>query len=80
MCAWKLTTRVGRFKIGWRKRVIHIDWKDSKVDLTAEQLFPEEDTTKDGRMIHAWSYKKAGEYVARVLATAPATVPAETPA
>ncbi len=58
-----VTTKIGPIKIGWRKRVISISWKDSDVVKTADELFPEEDTTKDHQMIHAWTYEKAVEYL-----------------
>jgi hypothetical protein len=63
-----VTTTRGRFKIGWRKRVISIDWEDSTIYSTAEEMFKGEDTTKGGRSIHAWSYEKAGQYIAMLLA------------
>jgi hypothetical protein len=63
-----VTTTVGRFKIGWRKRVISIDWSDSIVRKTAEELFPGENVTKDGRLIHAWSLDDARRYIAAVIA------------
>jgi len=61
-----VTTRKGRVTIGWRKRVIQISW-DECVAAPAEELFPTEDVTKSGRMIHAWSTEKAQEYVATLL-------------
>jgi len=74
-----VTTTVGRFKIGWRKRVISIDWSDTVVAKTAEELFPDEKVTKDGRLIHAWSLADAKRYVATVMSgTAPST-PATAP-
>lgn len=60
-----VTTSAGRFTIGWRKRVIAIEWEDKRV--CAEELFKEEDTTKTGNGIHAWSYDKAKEYIAKVV-------------
>jgi len=62
-----VTTLIGRVKIGWRKRVISIDWEDSIIKESAENLFPTEDVTKYGRLIHAWSYDKAREYLAVLL-------------
>ena len=74
-----VTTTVGRFRIGWRKRVISIDWSDTVVTKTAEELFPAENVTKDGRLIHAWSLEDARRYIAAVMGrTAPST-PATDP-
>ena len=69
---WLLvTTPKGIIKIGWRKRVINIDWSESDVKTNAMDLFPTEDTTKgdyqNPRYIHAWSYEKAKEYLEKIL-------------
>lgn len=64
---FKITTPAGRFTVGWRKRVISIDWEDSVVDFSAEQLFPTEDVTKHGRLIHTRSIEDARRYILRVL-------------
>ncbi len=58
-----ITTNKGRIEIGWRKRVLVIDWKDSTIKESAEDLFPNEDVTKDKKLIHAWGYEKAREYI-----------------
>lgn len=58
-----VTTKLGRIKIGWRSRVINIDWSDSIIDETAEELFPDEDVTKIGKVIHAWSLEDAKRYI-----------------
>jgi len=63
-----VTTRLGRIKIGWRKSVIHIDWMDSLITKTAEEMFKEESTTKGERLIHAHGYEKAREYLGVLLA------------
>lgn len=65
-----VTTKVGRFTIGWRKRVIHIDWEDTTGTDTADNLFKDEDTTKGGKYIHAWSISDAKRYVSDVIDTA----------
>ncbi len=64
---YKVTTSKGPITIGWRKRVISIDWSESDVDIPAHVLFPEEDVTKYDNLIHAWSYDKAKEYLAKIL-------------
>lgn len=62
-----VTTKLGRIKIGWRKRVIEIDWSDSLIPSTANALFPEEDVTKAGKLIHAHGLDKAAEYIKTLL-------------
>ena len=64
-----VTTAVGRIKIGWRKRVIEIDWSETKGTAEAETLFAAEDVTKGTRYIHAWSVKKAKSYVAAIMSS-----------
>jgi hypothetical protein len=58
-----VTTRIGRIKIGWRKRVINIDWEDSLIKTKSRSLFPNENVTKEDYYIHADGYKKAKEYI-----------------
>ncbi len=58
-----VTTSKGKIKIGWRKRVLLINWDDSIIDETANELFLNEDVTKFDKTIHAWGYDKAKEYV-----------------
>jgi len=65
-CApWLLVnTGLGIFKIGWRKRVINIDWNGLKLNLIS--LFKNEDVTKGPTYIHAWGWKKAEEYLKKI--------------
>jgi hypothetical protein len=56
----KFDNAFGLIKIGWRKRVIVIDWSDTQIpipDLT------DDDVTKESMMIHAWGYAKALTYL-----------------
>lgn len=62
-----VTTAKGRIKIGWRKRVIYIDWEKSIIEDDADTIFPNESVTKDGKMIHAWGLEKAKEYIEKLL-------------
>lgn len=50
----------GLIKIGWRKRVINIDWEDTGVEI--EELTKDE-VTKDKTGVHAWGNAKAVEYL-----------------
>lgn len=50
-------TQYGVIIIGWRKRVISIDWSETKRDLL--HLFKDLDVTKDRHMIHAWGPEEA---------------------
>ena len=54
----------GDIKIGWRKRVINIDWSTCKRDLS--DLFKDENVTKGAGFIHAWGDEKAAEYMQRI--------------
>lgn len=62
---WLVKTPAGLVKIGWRKRVVEIDWTDTGI----HQVVTEDDVTKDESMVHAWSYAKAVQYLT-VLASA----------
>ncbi len=56
---WLLVkTQFGMIHIGWRKRVISINWLDTGVEYTVA-----DDVTKEVSMCHAWSYAKAVEYL-----------------
>jgi hypothetical protein len=61
-----VTTAAGHFIMGWRKRVIELRWKDTKVSALSEELFEKEDVTKGAFMIHAWSYEKLTEYLTKL--------------
>lgn len=61
---WLLVaTTIGILKVGWRKRVMVLDWSKSIVLTQSYTLFKDEDVTKDGRSIHCWGYDKAMEYL-----------------
>lgn len=70
-----VTTTLGRFKIGWRKRVINIDWSETRGTKTSTELFPHENVTKDERGIHAWGYEEAKAYVAAIISGQPLAKP-----
>ena len=48
---WFVKTPVGWVEIGWRKRVISIDWSDTPI----RQLLGSADVTRSETMIHAWN-------------------------
>jgi hypothetical protein len=59
-----VATPYGNLKLGWRKRVIHLDWIDTKFDGT--ELFAGEDVTRGGEYIHAWGEAKLKEYLTKL--------------
>jgi hypothetical protein len=63
----RVTTVIGHITVGWRKRVIVVDWTGTTTSLQAKDLFAEESTTMDGQTIHAWGYPKAAVYVNKLL-------------
>lgn len=56
---WLVHTEYGMFRIGWRKRVISIDWHRTPV----RAVVTEDVVTKDNESVHAWNYAKAVEYL-----------------
>jgi len=72
---FNVNTEFGTITIGWRKRVINIDW--SKVEEASQacgefpkpniiSLFADEDVTKGQAYIHAWGWEKAQDYLSRI--------------
>jgi hypothetical protein len=66
-----VTTPIGRIKIGWRKRVIEIDWSDTKCNLTGTEITTD-DVTRTSSYIHAYGYEKATEYLNKLFVAVPA--------
>jgi hypothetical protein len=69
---FRVMTRIGPVTIGWRKRVINIDWTESLLKWSGEEMFPDQDTTKSGgygesRYVHAWGPEKGKEYVTKLI-------------
>lgn len=65
---FKIQTEFGNFTIGWRKRVINIDWSevDPKNEAHLVSLFSKENTTKGSSGIHAHGWDKAQEYLSLI--------------
>jgi len=59
---FNVKTVFGVIKIGWRKRVINIDYSA----VNSDPDFSSEEVTKGNRTIHAWSYEKAQEYLQKI--------------
>ncbi len=57
---WFVKTRAGWVEIGWRWRVISIDWSDTPI----RRIVTEDDVTKEDHLVHAGSITKAVEYLA----------------
>ena len=61
-----VTTPKGRIKIGWRKRVMNLDWSESDIKDIGTELFKDENTTTGKDYIHCWSKEKAIEYLKKL--------------
>ncbi len=72
---WFIVTAppVGRITIGWRKSVMHLEWKGTVGTKTAEELFPKDNVTKGDFYIHAHSIEDAQRYINVVIASAAPT-------
>ena len=62
-----VTTRGGPITLGWRKRVLKLDWAESDITADGRELFKDESTTKDERYVHCWGKDKAVEYLKKLL-------------
>jgi len=60
---FEFQTELGKFTIGWRKRVVSINLD---VGLNLAELFADENVTKDETCIHAWGYEKVLEYLTKI--------------
>jgi hypothetical protein len=56
-------TEFGKIKIGWRKRVINIDWSDTPF----RGRITKDDVTRGDDFTHAWGYGKAVTYLQELL-------------
>lgn len=56
---WFVKTKAGWIEIGWRKRVISIDWSDTPVRAIVTQ----DDVTKEDTYVHAWTQEDAVKYL-----------------
>ncbi len=52
-------TKYGLIMMGWRKRVLAIDWIDTEI----RKIVTEDDVTKDETMVHAYSVESAVTYL-----------------
>lgn len=59
---WSVETSFGTVVIGWRKRVIAIDW----VDLPYRGSVTSHNVTQDSDMVHAYSLTDAGTYLTQL--------------
>jgi len=72
---FNVNTEFGTVQIGWRKRVINIDWSSMRETLkkcgelpntSFISLFGEENVTKGSDGIHAYGWDKAQDYLSRI--------------
>lgn len=56
---WLVKTKFGLVKAGMRKRVLVIDWKDTKI----RRIVTEDEVTKDQTMVHAYNKPDAVRYL-----------------
>jgi hypothetical protein len=58
---WLVWTKHGPILIGWRKRVIQIEWPD--LIHKVKCIVTKDDVTKEETLVHAWTTWKAVEYL-----------------
>lgn len=78
---WLVMTDIGPIRIGWRKRVIEIEWDACSIGhLPVRAIVTEDDLTKDETYVHAYSMPKAVEYLASLRSMAYAAHRTKEPA
>jgi hypothetical protein len=60
---WLVQTTVGIVVIGWRSRVIEIDWSDTDIYFNDEKPITKDEVTKTNTYVHAYGLTKAVEYL-----------------
>jgi len=70
---FRVRTELGLFKIGWRKRVINLQWgpeselqNNPRLFGNMQYMFKDEDVTLWNNGIHCWGKEKAIEYLKRI--------------
>lgn len=62
---FRVKSPIGTLTIGWRKRVIQIEWSGGP---DGERLFGAEGVTVERGLVHAWGYENATAYLRRLVA------------
>lgn len=58
-------TPLGKFKVGWRKRVINLAWEELIKELPV-RIFSREKVTQGATYIHCWGYDAMLKYLKRI--------------
>jgi len=64
---WLFMTERGPIQIGWRKRVLALDWEGSKM----RRVVTADEVTKSETGVHAYSVAKAVEYLGELRRSTP---------
>lgn len=67
---WLAITTLGPIKVGWRKHVINIEWRDTPLRA---KIHEDANVTSEEWFCHAWSWVKALEYMTNLRAALGAT-------
>ena len=63
---WDCWTSIGPMTVGWRKRVIEIQWDTKAANPSKETFTTDGNITFEPGLIHAWSYYEAVEFVGKL--------------
>jgi len=66
---WLVKTSIGLIELGWRKRVISVDWGETPV----RRLIGSNDVTRTETMIHAWSIEDCVRHIRDIHSEVPET-------
>jgi len=66
---WLVKTEFGLIELGWRKKVLHIEWEDTPI----RKIVTEDNVTKTETYVHAWDYPSAIAYLKNLAEQKPLT-------
>lgn len=64
---FRVTTRKGILELGWRKRVISLDWSATTIKQTGKELFPNRTMTLGDDYLHASGYEDLKNCIATLM-------------
>lgn len=53
-----ITTSIGHIKVGWSRHAIRLDWSQTTIKKSTEEIFPGEGSRYDDKAVHPFGYER----------------------